>query len=666
MDMNQYLDVFVEESKEHLQAINDHMLRLENEPNEKSIVNEIFRSAHTLKGMSATMGYEDLANLTHKMENVLDAVRQDQISVTPNIIDVLFDSIDHLEAMVESIIEGGDGKRDVSHTVQTLDLIENGESVSDQVRADSGDNGIQLDEFQKSVIQESMEQGFHPYSVTIALDPNCILKAARVYMVFEVIEQVGEVIHSTPSVNELEEEKFDLDFTVTLLSKLQSDELIARIKKVSEVNKVVARPLNIETINEGKVEAAATVEEQSNISTNTETKDNEKGTSSKQTVNNKTIRVNIQRLDQLMNLFEELVIDRGRLETIASELKHPGLVDTVEHMTRLSSDLQDTLLTMRMVPIDQVFNRFPRMIRSLAKDLGKKVNLIVLGGETELDRTVIDEIGDPLVHLLRNSVDHGIELPEKREANQKVCEGKITLAAYHSGNHVYIEIEDDGGGIDREKILQKAVDNKIVDASTAADMDDHDVYQLLFASGFSTAEIVSDISGRGVGLDVVKSKIESLGGKITVTSILGQGSKFSIQLPLTMSILSVMLVTAGEETYALPLSNIVESVILTKEEIMKAHQQQVIDFRGKVVPLVSLQNVLHIPGERLADEYVSVVVVKKGDKMAALKVDSFIGQQEIVLKPLGDYLSNVFAISGATILGNGQVALILDCNDLIR
>ncbi|WLD95174.1 chemotaxis protein CheA [Alkalihalobacillus sp. AL-G] len=670
MDMNQYLDVFVEESREHLQSINEHMLRLENEPNEKSIVNDIFRSAHTLKGMSATMGYEDLANLTHKMENVLDALRQEQIGVTSDVIDVLFESVDHLEAMVESIIEGGDGKRDVSKTVAILNRIENGEDSSEQSKetfVSEGTNG--LDEFQRSVILESIEQGFHPLSVKIALDKNCILKAARVYMIFEVIEQVAEVIHSNPSVNELEQEQFDLDFTVNLLTKLDSEELEARIGKVSEIDSVHISRLNIEATAEPQSESAATTEVETKESNTkgSNTKDSKAAASStKPNAGNKTIRVNIQRLDQLMNLFEELVIDRGRLETIAKELKHTDLNETVEHMTRLSGDLQDSLLTMRMVPIDQVFNRFPRMIRSLAKDLGKKVNLEIEGGETELDRTVIDEIGDPLVHLLRNSVDHGIERPDKRKSNGKGSEGTISLVAYHSGNHVYIEITDDGGGINREMVLKKAIENGIVNPSSASEMKDEEVYQLLFASGFSTAETVSDISGRGVGLDVVKSKIESIGGQIGVTSDPGQGSKFSIQLPLTMSILSVMLVTSGEETYAIPLSNIVESAIIAKADILNAHRQHVIDFRGKVVPLVSLKEVLDISGEQDDDDYISVVVARKGDKMAALVVDSFIGQQEVVLKPLGDYLTNIFAISGATILGNGQVALILDCNDLIK
>ncbi|MGW9607524.1 chemotaxis protein CheA, partial [Heyndrickxia sporothermodurans] len=384
------------------------------------------------------------------------------------------------------------------------------------------------------------------------------------------------------------------------------------------------------------------------------------------TSQNKTIRVNIERLDILMNLFEELVIDRGRLEQISKELHHSELDETVERMTRISSDLQNIILNMRMVPVETVFNRFPRMVRQLARDLHKSINLEVIGAETELDRTVIDEIGDPLVHLLRNAIDHGIETPEKRRSQGKPEEGTIKLKAYHSGNHVFIEIEDDGAGINREKVLNKALSKGIISEDEASSLTDKQVFELILASGFSTADTISDISGRGVGLDVVKATIESLGGVINIESTEGQGSVFIIQLPLTLSIISAMLVELGNEKYAVPLSSIIETAIIKKSDILNAHNQKVIDFRGNIVPLVFLNEVFSVPVEIEENDYLSVVIVRKGSKMAALVVDSFIGQQEIVLKSLGNYLTNVFAISGATILGDGQVALIIDCNALIK
>ncbi len=680
MEKNQYLDMFIDESKEHLQAMNDNLLKLENEPQNIAIVNEIFRSAHTLKGMAATMGYEDLASLTHIMENVLDGIRNNKISVTSEILDVVFESVDDLEAMVLSIASGGDGKRDVRKVVAMLEKIEKGEQLSAQLRMDEIAATAEVvklptnetyDDFEVTVLSQAAEQGFHPLQVTISLREDCILKAARVFMVFEVLEKLGEVIKSSPTVDSLEEENFDSDFTVTLITKEIHDEVKNLIMKVSEVDSVVVKTIDLEAHKQNLAgtdskgmsapEIIADEVEAPELNPTVQTKTEEKTTSG-----NKTIRVNIERLDILMNLFEELVIDRGRLEQIARDLKSSELTETVEHMSRISGDLQNIILNMRMVPVDQVFNRFPRMVRGLAKDLKKKVSLEIIGAETELDRTVIDEIGDPLVHLLRNSIDHGIETPEKRVSIGKPDEGTITLRAYHSGNHVFIEVSDNGAGINRDKVLKKALASGVVSAENSKNLTDKQVYELLFASGLSTADQITDVSGRGVGLDVVKSKIESLGGNVTVDSVLGEGTTFSIQLPLTLSIISVMLVEVQSEKYAIPLSSIIETAIVKNEDILAAHNQKVIDFRGSVVPLINLTDFFEVPKTREQDAYHSIVIVRKGAKMAGLVVDSFIGQQEIVLKSLGNYLTNVFAISGATILGDGQVALIVDCNALIK
>ncbi|RZT22920.1 chemotaxis protein CheA [Fictibacillus sp. BK138] len=664
MEMTQYLDIFIEESKEHLQAINQQVLLLEKSPEELSIVNEIFRSAHTLKGMSATMGYEDLASLTHCMENVLDAIRNKKITVTTQVLDVLFTSLDHLEAMVVEISEGGSGKRDVSKTVRELEALEKGEVSIPQQEGKPAERSQSFDQYEKQIILQSKEQGFHAYELSISLRKDCILKAARVYMVFEVVEQIGEIIKAVPSVDMLEAEQFESDFKLSILTKENGEELKQRILKVSEVDEVVVSEINTEMLNDSvHTESELTSEK---IITAETKKEDTSASSNAGSASGKTIRVNIERLDQLMNLFEELVIDRGRLEEISKMLKSTELNETVERMSRVSGDLQNIILTMRMVPVEQVFNRFPRMVRGLAKDLGKNVNLEIVGAETELDRTVIDEIGDPLVHLLRNSIDHGIEKPSVRNASGKNETGTIYLRAYHSGNHVFIEIEDDGAGINRQKVLEKALENGIITKEMSENLSDKQCFELLFASGFSTAEVISDISGRGVGLDVVKNKIESLGGSISVDSTAGFGTIFSIQLPLTLSIMSVMLVEVQKEKYAIPLSSIIETAIIKKEEILSAHNQKVMDFRGRVVPLVFMKEIFEVPSAMEASEYVPVVVVRKGDKMAALVVDSFIGQQEIVLKSLGQYLSSVFAISGATILGDGQVALILDCNALIK
>lgn len=691
MEVNQYLEMFIEESKEHLQACSEHLLELEKNPDDLAIVGEIFRSAHTLKGMSATMGFEDLADLTHKMENVLDAIRNEKIHVTPEILDVVFESVDHLEEMVMDIANGGDGKRDVSSTVAQLKRIELGEEaaipeVVATVAAPVVESVLEYDSFEQTVITQSAEQGFNAFEISVTLREDCLLKAARVFMVFEILEKDGDVIKSSPSVEKLEDEQFDQQFYVAFVTKTTAEDMQKKLMKVSEVDEVIVTTIDqrkfSEKVFEAQQEVAATataVAEVAAIPTSTPAakaepiaKPAKEATPSKADKNhapvgNKTIRVNIERLDILMNLFEELVIDRGRLQSISTEVNHGELNETVERMSRVMGDLQTIILTMRMVPVETVFNRFPKMIRQLSRDLNKKINLEIIGAETELDRTVIDEIGDPLVHLIRNSVDHGIENPTARRAKGKPEEGTVVLRAYHSGNYVFIEIEDDGAGINREKVLAKAISKGIVTQEQSYSMSDKQINELILASGFSTADVISDVSGRGVGLDVVKTTIESLGGNISIESTQDVGSIFSIQLPLTLSIISVMLVEIEKEIYAIPLSSIIETSIIRSSEIMNAHNQKVIDFRGKVVPLVFLEEIFEVPRQEHQDEeFHSVVIVRKGEKLAGLVVDSFIGQQEIVLKSLGNYLTNIFAISGATILGNGKVALIVDCNALIK
>jgi two-component system chemotaxis sensor kinase CheA len=622
------------------------------------------------------------------MENILDAIRQKKLSVTPELLDIVFLATEHLEEMIVSISEGGDGKCDVSAVIQKLKLIEKGEnpvSISEKkeiavaVEAEIQPAMKKYDEYENTILLQSNEQGFHTYEITITLREDCLLKGARVYMIFEVLESLGEVIKSIPSVDLLEEEKFDQQFMVTFVSLGEETKVVQKIMNVSEVEKVEAKLLLLEEIrraipkNEEVLPETSKAEQkepnQEKLEENPLPVDNsrdKKPGATKANGINKTIRVNIERLDILMNLFEELVIDRGRLEQISRDLNNQELQETVERMSRISGDLQNIILNMRMVPVETVFNRFPRMVRQLARDLNKKINLEIVGAETELDRTVIDEIGDPLVHLIRNALDHGIETPEVRKSCGKPEEGNVRLRAYHSGNHVFIEIEDDGAGINREKVLEKAMNNKIISAQAAAGLTNKQVYELIFASGFSTAEKISDISGRGVGLDVVKNTIESLGGIVTVDSVLGKGSIFSIQLPLTLSIISAMLVGIQGENFAIPLSSIIETAIVKKADILNAHRQKVIDFRGKVVPLLFLKDIFQVPVIDDTTNFYSVVMVRKGDRLAGLVVDSFIGQQEIVLKSLGNYLTNVFAISGATILGDGQVALIIDCNALIK
>lgn len=694
MDMNAYLSMFIDESNDHLQSLNENLLRLESEPEELSIVQNIFRSAHTLKGMSATMGFEDLAALTHEMENVLDLVRNSKLKMDSFIFDTLFKGLDALEAMVQDIVDGGTGKADVTSIVESLQIILKSDySASKATQAptvaanapsaaeSSASGAMLLDEFQSSILLQSIETGHNVFHIQIAIRDNCLLKAVRAYMVFDLLERNGEVIKSDPSVQDIEQEKFNFTFTVFTISRLQQEDLQAQLLNISEIESAVVTSLDAESLAVlGQSNAAAAVEVVEIAETaapQTETavtsveaaKGQARSAPAASTPANvsKTIRVDIERLDTLMNLFSELLIDRVRLEQLSSEIKRSDLTETVEHMARVSSDLQSIVLKLRMVPVDSVFNRFPRMIRDLAKSLDKKIDLVITGADTELDRTVIDEIGDPLVHLLRNSVDHGIETVEERIAAGKPETGTIFLRAFHSGNHVFIEVEEDGRGIHHERVLKTAIKNGVVTADEAKLLTPDEINMLIFAAGFSTADKISDISGRGVGLDVVRSKITSLGGNVTIDSAFGRGTKFSVQLPLTLSIISAMLIKLGSEKYAIPLSSIVETGIIRKEQILQVHGNKMIEFRNTIIPLVSLSKVLDSPDFNENDELeTEIVVVRKGEKWAAVMVDEFIGQSEIVLKTLGKYLTNIKAISGATILGDGYVALIIDPNALIK
>lgn len=662
MAMDQYLEMFVSESKEHVQAMNDNLLKLENAPDDVSIVNEIFRSAHTLKGMAGTMGYTDLMTLTHQLENVLDELRNGKIHFSSDLLDLIFEAMDDIETMVDSIALGGDGKQDVTEIIEKLKTISGGKSVT----LDSTSNGNELsngqfnyDEYELSVLEESLSQGYNVYEILVELRSDCMLKGVRAFMVFDTLSKTGEIVKSTPAVDQLEEENFDQSFTVTYLTKLSMDEVEKAILAISEIDKVKLSELTIENLrNRNSNVVQASKKEESS----TEHGDASRNLGLQRT---KSIRVNIEKLDSLINLFEELIIDRGRLEEITKEINHPVLKETVEKISRVSSDLQSIVLNLRMVPVSTVFNRFPKMVRQLARNLQKKIQLVISGEETELDRTVIDQIGDPLVHLLRNSIDHGIEMPEERLTKGKPEEGTILLKAYHSGNHVFIEISDDGGGINIEKVLNKAIKNGLVDEKTAKNLSNEEIIEFIFSPGFSTSEQVSDLSGRGVGLDAVKNKIEQLGGTISVKTEKGKGSRFIIQLPLTLSIIAVMLVEIGKEKYAIPLTSIVENIIFNKKDIQYAHNQPVLHFRDRVVPLLYLDKIFQVKDVEETDE-LSAVIIQKGDKWAGFVVSSFLGQQEVVLKSLGEYLKNVFAISGATILGNGEVALVIDPNALLK
>lgn len=672
MDMSQYLDVFLEESKEHLGSLNQKLLDLEKNPNNLSALNEIFRAAHTLKGMSSTMGYEDMADLTHHMENVLVDLKEGTLTANSAVVDVLFKCFDRIQLMVENIETTGSGSLDNNDLVILLENIKKGELLLEsKAPAIQKDEPVQiinnnelreelsLNDYDRTVIEEAHSRGFKIYRVKVSIDPSCLMKAVRAFMVFKAVEEEGEIIKSIPAAQELDEGRFENDFIIFAISHLEADTIEEIIGNISEVKVDNIDKIDIEQITSKKAEAKVmdeTIEKEDDpILTNGNEEDIRKAPKVKHTV-----RVDIERLDNLMNLVGELVMHKGRLEQIGATSKIGDLNETIEQIDRITGDLQSVVMKVRMVPIEQVFNRFPRMVRDLAKDLNKEVDFIIEGKETELDRTVIDEIGDPLVHLLRNAVDHGLESTEQRLAKGKPNYGTVSLRARHEGNNVYIEVEDNGGGVNAKKVQEIAISKGLITAQEAERMTLEETVHLLFYPGFSTAKNVSDVSGRGVGLDVVKSKIEALNGEIFVDSKDGIGTKFIIKLPLTLAIIQALMVVVGDEVYAVPLSSVDETTMITKEEIKMVQNQEVMMMRGNVLPIYRLNTLLDAPHCAGEQPEMYVVVVRKAERQIGLIVDTLIGQQEIVIKSLGKVLGGIPGIAGAIVAGDGNVRLILD------
>ncbi|MGE5397862.1 MAG: chemotaxis protein CheW [Chitinophagales bacterium] len=686
MDMSQYLDVFLEESKEHLGNLNQRLLELEKSPGDIPSLNEIFRAAHTLKGMSSTMGFESMADFTHHMENVLAELKEGNILVNTSVVDTLFQCLDRLQAMVDSIQKGESIHMDNNDIIQVLEKIRTGEYRGQTALAASLDSSLPetveieetgvaggidslmvFNDYDLTVIREATERGFGVYFLNVMVDPGCLMKAVRVFMVFKAMEEDGEIIKTDPPAQDLDEGKFENDFNMILITTSNEDVIRKKLDGISEIRTGLIQRLSVQDLEKNAIEMAQQIADArndqavNNQSSKTEiTTESTRGHRVKQTV-----RVDIEKLDNLMNLVGELVINKGRLEQIGSIRKVQELNETIEQMERITDDLQNVVMKVRMVPIEQVFNRFPRMVRDLAKDLGKEIEFLIEGKDTELDRTVIDEIGDPLVHLLRNAVDHGIEEPGIRIQQGKNPTGLVKLLARHEGNNVFIEVEDDGMGIDLEIVYKKALEKGILVGKESQNLTDEEVVQLLFESGFSTAENVTDISGRGVGLDVVKNKIESLNGDIVINSIKGKGTTFKIRLPLTLAIIQALLVKVGPEIYAIPLTSVDETTMIEKQDIKMVQSQEVILLRGNVLPLARARTLLEVLESAQDDESMYVVVVRRGGKQLGLIVDALIGQQEIVIKSLGKLLLGVHGIAGATILGDGGVALILDVGTLL-
>lgn len=699
MDVSQYLEIFIDESEEHLQTLSDCIMVLEKEPDNKDTINEVFRAAHSLKGMAGTMGFKRMQHLTHDMENVFQEVRSDRVKVTSGMIDLLFKCLDALEGYVGNIKSTSDeGTEDNEVIIKELnDFIAkaDGEAEAENKEVSEvkeaapaatqeekeGQEKIELTEEEKKAIREAESNGQHIYAMTVHIQKDCLLKAARAFLVFKAVEDFGQILVYRPSSQDIEDEKFEFDFSFFLASEEETDKIVAAAKAVSEIEKVDAEEIHLEEY----LKEAAAQEEQQAKEAATEQKEapaevpkaaekkapaaaTKKQTNAKP-VTGRTVRVDIEKLDALMNQVSELIIAKNSLVSISSnesgEYQNQSFHEQIEYLERITTNLHESVMKVRMVPIESVVNKFPRMIRDLSRKLGKKMELYMTGEDTELDRTVVDQIGDPLQHLLRNSADHGLEDNATRVERGKPEVGSIFLKAFQEGNNVIIEVGDDGNGIDVAAVRDKAVERGVITAEQAENMSQKEIINLLFLPSFSMAKKITDISGRGVGLDVVKSNIEALGGDVEVRTQLGEGTTFIVRLPLTLAIIQALMVEIRDEKYAIALGSIANIESIPVNEIKYVQAQEVIHLRGAVIPLIRLDQVLDMEEKQEEPENLTVVIVKKGDSLAGLVVDNLIGQQEIVIKSLGKYITNNKIISGATILGDGEVALILDVNTLM-
>ena len=699
MDVSQYLEIFIDESEEHLQTLSDCIMVLEKEPDNKDTINEVFRAAHSLKGMAGTMGFKRMQHLTHDMENVFQEVRSDHIKVTSGMIDLLFKCLDALEGYVDNIKSTSDeGTEDNEVIIKELnDFIAKTEGAEETGNTETseakeaapestqeekaGQEKIELTNDEKKAIREAESNGQHIYVMTVHIQKDCLLKAARAFLVFKAVEDFGQILVYRPSSQDIEDEKFEFEFSFFLASEESEDKIVAVAKAVSEIEKVDAEEIHLdEYVKEAEAqeeqqakEATAEQKEASAEAPKAAEKKAPAANAKKQTnakpVTGRTVRVDIEKLDALMNQVSELIIAKNSLVSISSnesgEYQNQSFHEQIEYLERITTNLHESVMKVRMVPIESVVNKFPRMIRDLSRKLGKKMELYMTGEDTELDRTVVDQIGDPLQHLLRNSADHGLEDNATRVERGKPEVGSIFLKAFQEGNNVIIEVGDDGNGIDVAAVRDKAVERGVITAEQAENMSQKEIINILFLPSFSMAKKITDISGRGVGLDVVKSNIEELGGDVEVRTQLGEGTTFIVRLPLTLAIIQALMVEIRDEKYAIALGSISNIESIPVNEIKYVQAQEVIHLRGAVIPLIRLDQVLDMEEKQEEPENLTVVIVKKGDSLAGLVVDNLIGQQEIVIKSLGKYINNNKIISGATILGDGEVALILDVNTLM-
>lgn len=703
MDVSQYLDIFIDETSGHIQSLSDNIMELEKEPENKDVVNEIFRAAHSLKGMAGTMGFKRMQHLTHDMENVFQEVRNDNVKVNSNLIDILFKCLDAIEGYLDTVkATSNEGEEENEALIKLLNdylaQAEGGEAPADSAPAEAAsgsdgesggaaaDDGADGPLYKKMKLEpelvEKLKGEKQLYGFTIHINKECLLKAARAFLVFKAVEDFGQIMAFDPSSSDIEDEKFEFDFSFILSTESELDPILEAVKAVSEIESVEADKVTPEMYEKKEEEAApaapapapeaaapaapAPAPAAKPAASNAKSAGGKNQPANKP-VTSRTIRVDIEKLDALMNQVSELIIAKNSLASQSNssgEIDGQTLHENIEYLERITTNLHESVMKVRMVPIESVVAKFPRMIRDLDRKLKKPMELVMTGEDTELDRTVVDQLGDPLQHLLRNSADHGIESPEDRKAAGKPEKGTIFLNAFQEGNNVIIEVGDDGAGINTDKVRDKAVERGLVTPEEAENLTQKEIIDFLFMPSFSMAKQITDISGRGVGLDVVKSNIEALGGDVSVKSVMGEGSTFTVRLPLTLAIIQALMVEIRDEKYAIALASIMNIENIPVSDIKYVESKEVIHLRGQVIPLIHLDKILDFEPKESQEDTMTVVICKKGDTLGGIIVDNLIGQLEIVIKSLGK-LDNNKLISGATILGDGEIAMILDVNAVI-
>ncbi len=688
-DLSEFLGVFIDEVDEQLDIIDQEILVLEQEGDSPEVIQRIFRAAHTLKGSSATMGFEDMTKLTHEMEHLLDHVRNGRLTVTHDLTNLLFKCLDELKQLKDEIVSGQEERTDITPLIEEVQSFSSGK-LSGQ-KGETAPNNELSTEFQ-SKAGSFIQQGLNIYQLDITISDECEMKSVRGFLIKNQLESDGaEIIQSVPDFDNQENQEEDYAKIQFLIATQQNKTQILNIvESMTDVDQVAVNVFGQETA-AGEIASATAVEKTAIAAKSTEgekkpekkevqpaSKPGPSKAAEKKPAQGRqqaqTIRVDVGRLEHLMNLVGELVIDQTRISQVSGLLHNryteddtvDDLIQVSDHVARVIGELQESVMKVRMLPIRQLFSRFPRMVRDLAQTLDKDIDLVIEGQETELDRTVIEKIGDPLIHLIRNAVDHGLESKEDRIKANKPPKGVLRITASHEENQVVITVEDDGAGIDPEKMRASAVKKGVISAEEAEKLTDDEAAYLIFRPGFSTAKEVSDVSGRGVGMDIVRSHIESLNGIIELDTKLGKGTTFKIKLPLTLAIITGLIIRLADRTFILPMSNVVEIVRIHPDTIQTIKGKSIVVVREQVLPVVWLHDLLEIPRTDPGNRQLPVVIVGVGEKRIALIVDELQGNQEIVVKSLGKYVGKINGVSGATILGDGRVELILEVAGINR